>query len=178
MNNPTWWVTTSKDVAEHLSLQCRGGHEHGECFAGSAETADACKCNAKLCDAILRGSRRTLRRMEPGGMLLFSRALERRICATTGPGQEQFINMRASLVQEASASAVFVQCLGGAEEKGSHIGVYSFVFPEGVKCNASAALNDCIKRVYCNTGHASPEGLARVVRLAVGRGDAVWAATR
>ena len=72
-----------------------------------------------------------------------------------------------------SANAVFAQGLGGAEEQDLENGGYTFAFPEGVKSNASAALKNCIERLHCNTGHASREDLARVVRLAGGSEDAV-----
>ena len=66
VKKPTMWITNSKHIARELQLRCQGDHPHEHLMGGKA--AAAAQYPEPLCQAIVRGLKAHLRKVQGGGL--------------------------------------------------------------------------------------------------------------
>ena len=158
-------MCTSPEVRRELEVDCDRQHQHAETFPGHSQTlAEARRWTPQMCSAVLRGFRKTVQRKEPSRIVTLRTALSRRIRSLAGSLELletwNWISTCHVPCQQPPAG-VIVLTQSGTLDSGM-----TFLFPKGYSVNPTAELKLSIKKLHVNTGHSSPEDMARHLRLA------------
>ena len=78
LKKPTWWMSSSSEIIDELSLRCQCTKEHGSCLT-SAVCEHASRYTPQVGRAIVKGLLRTTVRKEPDRLRRLIAALELRI---------------------------------------------------------------------------------------------------
>ena len=172
MRKPTWWLTSSPEIAYQLDRKCLEDHQHVPTLGGSA-----CKAAAKyppaLAKAILLGYRRLMLRKSPNRLERLQRALHYRRRADriqAPPDADEIEDWLLKNLREHST-----QVIVNEGESIPRDGIEFDLPPEHIGQTPKAMLN-ALRRLHVNCGHPSNQDLERVVRLAGGSPQACAAA--
>ncbi|CAK0825609.1 unnamed protein product [Prorocentrum cordatum] len=170
---PAWWATNCPEIAAVLWRECSVVHERR---SGVNDKATSSTGRHSLALGVLRGLKRHLTRAEPERI-----GWRGRLPGTRPSGQGRSVHEgRATKLEPGPAS--YPSGLGETDSGNAIPQGITFKFPDtpmgkSLAQRMTPELRRNLRRLHLNTGHASPEDLARLVAKAGGSEVAVAGAT-